>query len=148
MPLCIADSDGNRLAAVLSDRSIGPFQEFHNLPVHVGFHVDCLVDQLVNRPFCKKVIVRTLFVLSDPVDPVLGLFLHFIGIITGEIDRIAAVYEGQAMCRRLRVGDQVLRLALLEVLNLLVAVVGLALAVQVRRRFGTLDLRALSTLRG
>lgn len=34
------------------------------------------------------------------------------------------------------------------VADTVVAVVGLALAVQVRRRFGTLDLRALSTLRG
>ena len=34
------------------------------------------------------------------------------------------------------------------VADTIVAVVGLALAVQVRRRFGTLDLDALSTLRG
>ncbi len=34
------------------------------------------------------------------------------------------------------------------VVDTVVAVVGLALAVQVRRRFGTLDLDALSTLRG
>ena len=34
------------------------------------------------------------------------------------------------------------------VADTVVAVVGLALAVQVRRRFGTLDVRALSTLRG
>lgn len=34
------------------------------------------------------------------------------------------------------------------VADTVVAVVGLALAVQVRRRFGTLDLDALSTLRG
>lgn len=34
------------------------------------------------------------------------------------------------------------------VADTVVAVVGLALAVQVRRRFGTLDLKALSTLRG
>ncbi len=34
------------------------------------------------------------------------------------------------------------------VVDTVVAVVGLALAVQVRRRFGTLDLEALGTLRG
>jgi NADH:ubiquinone oxidoreductase subunit K len=34
------------------------------------------------------------------------------------------------------------------VADTIVAVLGLALAVQVRRRFGTLDLRALSKLRG
>ncbi len=34
------------------------------------------------------------------------------------------------------------------VVDTVVAVVGLALAVQVRRRFGTLDLQALGTLRG
>jgi NADH:ubiquinone oxidoreductase subunit K len=34
------------------------------------------------------------------------------------------------------------------VADTMVAVVGLALAIQVRRRFGTLDLSALSTLRG
>ncbi len=34
------------------------------------------------------------------------------------------------------------------VADTIVAVVGLALAVQVRRRFGTLDLHALGTLRG
>jgi NADH:ubiquinone oxidoreductase subunit K len=34
------------------------------------------------------------------------------------------------------------------VVDTLVAVVGLALAVQVRRRFGTLDVKELSTLRG
>ena len=34
------------------------------------------------------------------------------------------------------------------VADTIVAVVGLALAVQVRRRFGTLDLRELSTLKG
>ncbi len=34
------------------------------------------------------------------------------------------------------------------VADTLVAVVGIALAVQVRRRFGTLDVKALSTLKG
>ena len=34
------------------------------------------------------------------------------------------------------------------VADTVVAVIGLALAIQVRRRFGTLDIRALSTLRG
>lgn len=34
------------------------------------------------------------------------------------------------------------------VADTIVAVIGLALAVQVRRRFGTLDLRVLATLRG
>jgi len=34
------------------------------------------------------------------------------------------------------------------VADTVVAVVGMALAVQVRRRFGTLDVKALSTLRG
>lgn len=34
------------------------------------------------------------------------------------------------------------------VVDTVVAVVGLALAVQVRRRFGTLDVKGLSTLRG
>ena len=34
------------------------------------------------------------------------------------------------------------------VADTVVAVIGLALAVQVRRRFGTLDVRVLSTLRG
>jgi NADH:ubiquinone oxidoreductase subunit K len=34
------------------------------------------------------------------------------------------------------------------VADTIVTVIGLALAVQVRRRFGTLDVKALSTLRG
>jgi NADH:ubiquinone oxidoreductase subunit K len=34
------------------------------------------------------------------------------------------------------------------VADTIIAVVGLALAVQVRRRFGTLDIKALATLRG
>lgn len=58
---------------------------------------------------------------------------------------LALVVAGQ-MSGQINLG-QSLALTVI-VVDTMVAVVGLALAVQVRRRFGTLDVRALSRLKG
>ena len=58
---------------------------------------------------------------------------------------LALVLGGRA-CGQINLGQSLAMTVI--VADTVVAVIGLALAVQVRRRFGTLDIRALSTLRG
>lgn len=83
-----------------------------------------LYGLLVTRNLIKIVVVLQLLVKSA----VLALVLA--GKFNGQINL------GQSLAATVIVADTV------------VAVIGLALAVQVQRRCGTLDLQALSTLRG
>ncbi len=83
-----------------------------------------LYGLLVTRNLIKIVAVLQILVKSA----VLALVLA--GNVSGQINL------GQSLAATVIVADTV------------VAVIGLALAVQVRRRFGSMDLRDLSTLKG
>jgi NADH-quinone oxidoreductase subunit K len=78
---------------------------------------------LITRNLIKVVVALQIFVKGAMLTLVLA------GKITGQIN------VGQSMALTVIVADTI------------VAVIGLALAVQVRRHFGTLDIKSLTTLR-
>ena len=90
----------------------------------IGLLGIALYGLLIARNLIKIVIALQILAKAAALALVLG------GRAGGQIDL------GQSLAMTVIVADTV------------VAVIGLALAVQVRRRFGTLDVRALSTLRG
>ena len=94
------------------------------LLVIIGLLAVGLYGLLITRNLIKIVLVLQILVKSSMVALVLG----------GKIGNNLGL--GQSLAVTVIVADTV------------VAVVGLALAVQVRRRFGTLDVAEISTLRG
>lgn len=90
----------------------------------IGLLGTALYGLLVMHNLIKIVIALQILVKAAVLALVLG------GAASGQVNL------GQSLALTVIVADTV------------VAVIGLALAVQVRRRFGTLDTRALSTLRG
>src|SRR5689334_19153126 len=90
----------------------------------IGLLGAALYGLLVVRNLIKIVIALQMLVKAALLALILG------GAASGQVNL------GQSLATTVIVADTV------------VAVIGLALAIQVRRRFGTLDIRALSTLRG